>query len=276
MTLREYMTTEGLKKCPKCGKAMKDCKCAKDFDAKKKACHACEKEETIDESLGLALGAALLGSTAGAIAAGIVKQLRLKKWQDAKRKANVMRLASSEYLPKDSTINMLSIKDGELSTGHIPSKSLIEKYYKDDKEDFEGFLKEVKDSIEKAYKELKATFDIKENKSIGDAISGVDARFYCYHVDFTNEQKKEIKKAIKDAISDAGIDKRVNVKVMVEKKKELKEDELDEGRDYETALDTLKGPIRRVQKAYKNADQRIAIGINWAMEELFGSGWERI
>ena len=45
---------------------------------------------------------------------------------------------------------------------------------------------------------------------------------------------------------------------------------------FDDALEVLRGPIKKVQKAYKEADQRIGIGINWAMEELFGSGWERI
>lgn len=46
--------------------------------------------------------------------------------------------------------------------------------------------------------------------------------------------------------------------------------------NYDDAVEVLKAPIKRVQKAYREADQRIGIGINWAMEELFGSGWERI
>ena len=45
---------------------------------------------------------------------------------------------------------------------------------------------------------------------------------------------------------------------------------------FEDAIKVLKGPIKRVQDAYKDADQRIGIGINWTMEELFGTGWEKI
>lgn len=45
---------------------------------------------------------------------------------------------------------------------------------------------------------------------------------------------------------------------------------------FEDAIKVLKAPIKRVQDAYKDADQRIGIGINWTMEELFGTGWEKI
>ena len=45
---------------------------------------------------------------------------------------------------------------------------------------------------------------------------------------------------------------------------------------FDDAVKTLKPAIKRVQKAYEDADQRIGVGINWTMEELFGTGWERI
>lgn len=273
MTLREYITLEGLKKCPKCGMTMKDCKCAKDFNSKKKKkgeCCSCDKED-LDESIGLALGVtAAVG--AGLIAAGIAKKLKLKKWQDAKNKTNVIRLAAAEPFQKDKVINLINIKDGKINTVHIPSKTLIEKYYNNDKEDFDGFLDEVRDALEKAYRELRATFDFKENSKLVEAIPKIYSKFYCYTTDFTNDQKKRIKETIEEVVKNVGIDKKLDVKIMVEKKK------IDEGLNEEKneIIKVSKSAIKNVQKAYKDADQRIAIGINWTMEELFGSGWERI
>ena len=55
-----------------------------------------------------------------------------------------------------------------------------------------------------------------------------------------------------------------------------KEGEAARGYGFNDAVEVLRGPIERVKKAYKDSDQRIGIGINWAMEELFGSGWEKI
>lgn len=46
--------------------------------------------------------------------------------------------------------------------------------------------------------------------------------------------------------------------------------------DYDSAVYTLTPAIRRVQEEYKNADKDCAIGMNWAMEELFGMDWKEI
>ena len=46
--------------------------------------------------------------------------------------------------------------------------------------------------------------------------------------------------------------------------------------DFDNNIEVHLNAVKRVQKAYKNADQRVALGINWAMKELFGNGWEKI
>ncbi len=46
--------------------------------------------------------------------------------------------------------------------------------------------------------------------------------------------------------------------------------------DYDNNVEVHLNAIKRVQRAYKSANQKVALGIDWAMKELFGNNWEKI
>lgn len=237
MTLREYIFKEGLKKCPECGEALKDCKCAKDFGKGKKkskkeevcpdcgkpmskcACKDFNESEELDESLGLAMG---LGIAAGlATAAGIIKHFKLKKWQEAKKKTSYIRLASAEIFQEDVVISLIDdVNDGTILTRLIPTKSLLEKYFSEekDKHDFDGFIKELESVLNKRYEDLAKIFNDSANRVLVDSIDKAEAEFYCYLVKFSTDEKKKIKEVVENATKKSGFKKDFKVKIMVEKK----------------------------------------------------------
>ena len=137
--------------------------------------------------------------------------------QEANRKASLIRLARTEQLQNDKILSLIGIKDGKIETKLIPMKSFLEKYFDDEKHDFDGFIKALEEDLITRYKELGKIFSDQRNEPIVKASGKATAEFYCYLVKFTADEKKAIKDVVEKATKEAGYDKGFKVKIMVEK-----------------------------------------------------------